>query len=81
MTKEQYDHPNFRRHCREILIYPMVHIQASVQAGYEIVGVLGMDKSPNCGLNLTCRGYTGGELGSVDQVVHQMNGTHRPWPF
>lgn len=73
MTKEQYDNPNFRRHCREILTYPMVQIQASLQAGYQIVGVLGMDKSPNCGLNLTCRGYTGGELSSVDQVETQVN--------
>jgi predicted secreted protein len=73
MTKEQYDHPNFRRHCREILEYPIVQIQAYVQAGYDIVGVLGMDKSPNCGLNLTCRGYRGGELGSFDQVAQITN--------
>jgi predicted secreted protein len=76
MTKEQYDHPNFRRHCREILTYPMVQIQSFIQTGYQIFGVLGMDKSPNCGLNLTCRGYTGGELSSVDQVEQQVNCLH-----
>jgi len=74
MTKEQYIHPNFRRHCREILANPLVQIQAYVLAGYEIVGVLGMDKSPNCGLHLSCRGYSGGELNSVDRIEQQVNG-------
>ncbi len=74
MTKEQYNHPNFRQHCREILTNPLVQIQAYVQAGYDIVGVLGMDKSPNCGLKLSCRGYSGGELSTVDQIEQQVNG-------
>lgn len=72
MTKEQYDHPNFRAHCRKILRYPLVQIQAFTQAGYELVGILGMDGSPNCGMTLTCEGYRGGELCSQGQLVDQI---------
>jgi predicted secreted protein len=72
MTKEQYDHPNFRVHCRDILRYPMVQLQAFVQAGYELVGILGMDGSPNCGVTLTCEGYRGGELCPQNQVAEQV---------
>lgn len=57
MTKEQYDHPNFRIHCQDILKFPVLELSALAQAGYELVGILGMDGSPNCGVNLTCKGY------------------------
>lgn len=72
MTKEQYDHPNFRVHCREILKYPLIQLQALAQAGYELVGILGMDGSPNCGVNMTCAGYTGGELCSQGNLAGQI---------
>jgi len=71
MTKEQYDHANFRSHCRNILRYPVVQIQAFIQAGYELVGILGMDGSPNCGVSLSCEGYKGGELCSKNQIADQ----------
>jgi len=71
MTKEQYDHPNFRAHCRDVLKYPFIQIQALVQAGYRLEGVLGMDGSPNCGVTLTCEGYEGGELCSTERVTSQ----------
>lgn len=72
MTKEQYDHPNFRAHCRDILRYPLVQLQAFARAGYELVGILGMDGSPNCGVTLTCRGYRGGELCPRSRVSDQV---------
>jgi predicted secreted protein len=72
MTREQYDHPNFRAHCREILRVPLVQIQAFAQAGYELVGVVGMDGSPNCGVTRTCEGYTGGELCSHRSLADQL---------
>ncbi len=72
MTKEQYDHPNFRIHCREILKYPLIQVQAFAQAGYELVGILGMDGSPNCGVTSTCEGYEGGELCSPERLAGQI---------
>jgi predicted secreted protein len=73
MTKEQYDHANFRAHCREILKFPLVQLQAFAEAGYELTGVMGMDGSPNCGVNLTCEGYEGGELGDPENIARQLD--------
>ena len=72
MTKEQYDHPNFRTHCRDILRYPLMQVQAFAQSGCELVGVCGMDGSPNCGVALTCKGYSGGELCTPGHVAGQL---------
>lgn len=62
MTREQYDHPRFRRHCREIFEPILDHLVALDRAGCDIEGVVGMDGSPNCGVHTTCVGFTGGEL-------------------
>lgn len=72
MTKEQYDHPNFRSHCRNILRYPLAQLQAFTQGGYELIGILGMDGSPNCGVTLTCEGFRGGELCQQSQLADQI---------
>jgi predicted secreted protein len=72
MTVEQYDHPNFRAHCKDILRYPLMQLQAFSRAGHELVGILGMDGSPNCGVNLTCEGYRGGELCSAENLSGQL---------
>lgn len=72
MTKEQYDFPSFRAHCRNILQAPLSQLVAFQQAGYVFEGVMGMDGSPNCGVNVTCEGYTGGEIGAIDKIERQL---------
>ena len=62
MTREQYDHRSYRAHCRKILEAPLAQLAAFKQAGYAFVGLVGMDGSPNCGVTMTCEGYTGGEI-------------------
>lgn len=62
MTREQYDHPNFRRHCERLLEPVMDQLVALHRAGCDIVGVVGMDGSPNCGVHWTCEGFEGGDL-------------------
>ena len=71
MTKEQYDHPLYRAHCRNILEAPLAQLSAFKQAGYEFTGLVGMDGSPNCGVHLTCEGYTGGDITSAESVAQQ----------
>jgi len=63
MSLEQYNHPRFRNHCREILQASMDTIEAFHDAGYELVGVIGADGSPNCGIHKIPVGLTGGEVG------------------
>jgi predicted secreted protein len=48
MTYEQYNTPEYRKHCREILL-PILHqAEDYVKNGYEIVGLLGIQSSPSC---------------------------------
>ena len=71
MTKEQYNHENFCTHCRKILKFPLREIAAFIDAGYEISEIIGVDGSPNCGINQTCKGFSGGEICSEECVLKQ----------
>ena len=73
MTREQYDTPAFRSHCRKILEIPINQLESFKQAGYEFAGLIGMDYSPNCGVNFTCEGYRGGEISSCHEVQKQID--------
>jgi predicted secreted protein len=73
MTREQYDHANFRTHCEKILEPAVLHIEAFIRAGYEIIGIMGMDGSPNCGVSRSCIGYEGGEIRNRDEWARQAN--------
>jgi predicted secreted protein len=48
MTYEEYNTPEYRQHCREIL-KPILHqAEEYVKNGYEIGGLLGIQSSPSC---------------------------------
>mgnify|MGYP000501244457 CR=1 FL=1 len=71
MTREQYDHANFRAHCESILKAPIQEVEALMRGGCTILGVLGMDGSPNCGVHRTCFGLEGGELTGEEEFRRQ----------
>lgn len=54
-TKDQFDNLSFRKKCRDILNNTLDEIDAYNKIGYKIVGVIGVDGSPSCGVDLTCR--------------------------
>lgn len=60
MSRNQYDHPNYRRHCRSILEPIVDQIQIYSENGYAVEQVICIDGSPSCGLNFTYVGYKGG---------------------
>lgn len=62
MTKDQYDTPAFRKHCRKILMPIIEQIEEYVNRGFSVVEIVGIKGSPSCGVFETCTGYTGGEL-------------------
>ena len=74
MSREQYDHPRFRRHCRHILTPCMDQVEAFCASGCEVVGVVGADGSPNCGIYLTPLGLSGGVIGAAATVTEQIGG-------
>lgn len=76
-VKDQFDTPHFRRICREEFKTYLYQIQEYINNGHEILGILGIDGSPSCGVSLTCRGEWGGELGSnknlsrtIDSIIY-----------
>ncbi|WP_331775419.1 CD3072 family TudS-related putative desulfidase [Sulfurospirillum sp. 1612] len=67
-VKEQYNTPYYRKHCRALL-EPIIDQLLDYHAnGYELSGCIGVDGSPNCGVNLTCSAAWGGELSNNPQL-------------
>ncbi len=69
MTSEQYDHPAFRRHCREILRPSLDQLEALHRDGCSLVGLVGVDGSPSCGMFKTCTGFRGGEVSAAETDI------------
>ncbi len=65
MTRDQYDVPAYRRLCRDLAEPVADAVAALADDGCEIVGVWGVDGSPTCGVDRTCEGYLGGEIGGL----------------
>jgi predicted secreted protein len=65
MSRNQYDHPNYRRHCREILTPIVDQIQIYIENGYSIEEIVCIDGSPSCGLDLAFEGYKGGMVNTT----------------
>jgi len=60
-TRDQYDTPGFRRHCRRLAKMVADLMEYYLRRGLAIV-LIGVDGSPSCGVNLTGRNpYWGGE--------------------
>ena len=55
-VSEQFDNPFFRNHCRKILEPIMEQMEEYLTCGefFEILGVVGVDGSPSCGVDYTC---------------------------
>jgi predicted secreted protein len=64
MSRNQYDHPNYRRHCREILIPVIDQIQMYKENGYSIDEIICVNGSPSCGLDTIFTGFKGGLVNS-----------------
>ena len=64
-VSNQFDNPFFRKHCRELLIPFMDELKEYLAHGerFEILGVLGIDGSPSCGVDYTCYGNWFGDFG------------------
>lgn len=52
-AKEQFDTPAFRNHCRRIFEPVLDQIVHYLKNGYSIGGIIGIDGSPSCGVNMT----------------------------
>lgn len=48
LTREQYDTPMYRRHCKRIAQSLVNQIQEYVENGFRVLAVLGVEDSPTC---------------------------------
>ncbi|MGI6685778.1 MAG: CD3072 family TudS-related putative desulfidase [Bacillota bacterium] len=62
-VKNQLNFSAFRIKCRSLLQPIIEQVLDFYENGYEIVSVIGIDGSPTCGVNYTCTGNWGGEIG------------------
>ena len=72
MSREQYDHPRYRRHCRDLLLPVMDQVESFRASGCGLVGVVGADGSPNCGVNRVPVGLEGGVIGAMGPIKKQV---------
>jgi predicted secreted protein len=73
MSIEQYDTLAYRRHCKNILQSCLDTLHSFIKAEYEILGIVGADGSPNCGVHKVPVGYTGGVLDSTLKAEQEIN--------
>ncbi len=57
-VSDQFDNPFFRSHCRRILspVIEQLKEYLANEGWFKILGVVGVDGSPSCGVDYTCRG-------------------------
>lgn len=60
-TREQYDFPAFRELCARLAEDTRQQVTEFQRCGYEVLGVVGVDGSPTCGVTRSASGDWGGE--------------------
>ena len=71
-VKEQFDNPFYRKHCKSIFEPYVEQIKEYMQNDYEIVGLIGIDRSPSCGINQTCSGNWCGEINNEEEYLKKV---------
>ena len=77
-TKEQFDNPFFREHCRVILTPILLQMKAYLQCPeqFRVLGVIGVEGSPSCGVSMTCSGEWGGEFSHRENLAQTLASVH-----
>lgn len=67
-TYDQFNNVFFRQRCREMLQPVLLQLKEYLAnpEEFEVLGVLGIDGSPSCGVTYTCRAGWGGEFSGRD---------------
>ncbi|MEF9935046.1 MAG: hypothetical protein RSA01_09805 [Clostridium sp.] len=72
-TKEQFDNMHYRKEARNILESIALQVKNYIDNGYKVIGIIGIDGSPSCGVNITCSGEWGGEFKCIDNYEKALN--------
>ncbi|AFS79445.1 hypothetical protein DUF523 [Gottschalkia acidurici 9a] len=72
-VKNQLDTPHYRKLCNELFQPYLDQIKQYLSNNYEVVCLVGVNGSPTCGVNRTCTGSWGGELGQNPNLKDTLN--------
>lgn len=77
-AKEQFDNPFYRENCKSMLEPFILQMKEYVcnSERFQVLGIMGIDGSPSCGVNLTYCGQWGGELSSNPNLSSMLQGIH-----
>ena len=66
----QFDNPFFRQHCERQLDPVILQLKEYLAHAerFHVIGVLGIDGSPSCGVDYTCTGAWGGSFGGREDL-------------
>lgn len=69
-TKDQFKNSFFKDSCKKMLEPFVLQLEEYLNEKdkFEVLGIVGIDGSPSCGINLTCRGKWGGEMSSRNNL-------------
>lgn len=82
----QFDTPFFKKESKKMLEPLVLQLQeyASYPERYEILGIVGIDGSPSCGVNFTYDGDWGGEFSNhphLENTIRNLQKTQKPGIF
>jgi len=60
-TREQYESVPFAEHCTALALDTLAQVKEYQRCGYQILGLVGVDGSPTCGVTRSIVGDWGGE--------------------
>lgn len=74
-TKNQFDNPFFIEHCKSILKPIVIQIKEYIKntEKFNVIGIVGIDGSPSCGVKYTCLGDWGGNLAGRNDLEDKIN--------
>lgn len=77
-VSNQFDNPFFRKHCRDILSPILDQLKEYLVNDdmFEVLGFVGVDGSPSCGVDYTCRGDWYGSFGGRTDLSQTLADCH-----
>ncbi len=74
-VSNQFDNPFFRSHCRKILAPVIMEIKEylSCPDRFKVLGIVGIDGSPSCGVNFTCSADWYGSFGNRKNLTDTLS--------
>lgn len=77
-TKDQFQNSFFIEHSRKMLEPYILQMKEYIkeEEKFEVLGIIGIDGSPSCGVNITCCGNWGGEFSGRNDIGEVLKGIY-----